>query len=330
LLVRARKKLTTRSPIFKTMAAQLAKVRSLDTCLAFGLTPAGGRAAGRLARLLQNEGVHARLGLPAELADGLEDAFSMDYPGFMASMEALIATVYGFRPLLQDVQYRLRDRLPSVRPGLVDMRPAPQAGFSDGRETTLWADASELDDVVLRLLMGVVQLAVELSGARLGADEAPRFGADGKMAYPPAASSALGNSDPFLAYCTLLWRGKAAGQTDYLADLESNLMRLLRLDAADKLAMKAKYQAWIGPAGRPSPLIPGLGDLRPREGWSRGFERGYMSEIQNAFDSADAGSLDRVLLELMTGIQADIDNAGAVLEGEKTRLIRERVMRVVE
>jgi hypothetical protein len=330
LLTRARKKLTTRSPIFKSMAAQLAKVRSLDTCLAFGLSPAGGRAAGRLARLLQNEGVHARLGLPAALAEGLEDAFSMDYPGFMASMEALIATVYGFPPLLQDVQYRLRDRLPPARPGLVDMRPVPQAGFSDGRETTLWADASELDDVVLRLLMGVVQLAVELSGARLGADDAPRFGADGKMAYPPAASAALGNSDPFLAYCTLLWRGKAAGHTDYLADLESNLMRLLRLDAEDKLAMKAKYQAWIGPAGRPSPLIPGLGDLRPREGWSRGFERGYMSEIQKAFDSAEAGSLDRILLELMTGIQADIDKAGAVLEGEKTRLIRERVMRVVE
>jgi hypothetical protein len=94
--------------------------------------------------------------------------------------------------------------------------------------------------------------------------------------------------------------------------------------------MKAKYQAWIGPAGKPSPLIPGLGDARPREGWARGFERGYMSEIQNAFDAADAGSLDRILLELMTAIQADIDKAGAILEGEKTRLIRERVARVVE
>jgi hypothetical protein len=278
---------------------------------------------------LQNEGVHARLGLPAALADGLEDAFSMDFPGFMASMEALIATVYGFRPMLQDVQFRLRDRLPSVRPGLVDMRPAPQAGFSDGRETTLWADASELDDVVLRLLMGVVQLAVEFSGAHPGAEESPRFGEDGKLAYPEAAAAALGNSDPFLAYCTLLWRGKTAGQSDYLADLESNLMRLLRLDAEDKLAMKAKYQAWIGPAGKPSQLIPGLGDVSPREGWARGFERGYMSEIGKAFEAADAGSLDRVLLELMTGIQGDVDKAAAILEAEKTRLIRERVMHVV-
>ncbi len=329
LLVRARKKLTTRSPIFKSMAAQLAKVRSLDTCLAFGLTPAGGRAAARLARLLQNEGVHARLGLPAALSDGLEDAFSMDFPGVLASMEALIATVYGFRPHLQEVQFRLRDRLPSVRPGLVDMRPAPQAGFSDGRETTLWADASELDDVVLRLLMGVVQLAVELSGANLAAQEAPRFGADGKIAYPEQASAALGNCDPFLAYGTLLWRGKSAGQTDYLDDLESNLMRLLRLDAEDKLAMRAKYQAWIGPAGKPSQLIPGLGDVRPREGWARGFERGYMAELEKAFDGAEAGSLERVLLELITGIQADIDQASAILEEEKTRLIRERVMRVI-
>jgi hypothetical protein len=54
-----------------------------------------------------------------------------------------------------------------------------------------------------------------------------------------------------------------------------------------------------------------------------------MSEIGKAFEAADAGSLDRVLLELMTGIQGDVDKAAAILEAEKTRLIRERVMHVV-
>ena len=333
LLGRARKKLTTRSPLFKSLASQLAKVRSLDTCLAYGLTPAGGRAVGRLARLLQNEGVHARLGLPASLAENLEDAFSMEYPGFLSSMEALIATVYGFRPLLHEVQFRLRDRLPSVRAGLVDLRPGGmQAGLSEERETTLWADASELDEVVLRLLMGAVQLAVELSGASFQAAEAPRFGENGTLAYPPTAALALGNSDPFLAYCTLLGRGKAPvpARAEFQSDPESDLMRLLRLGSADRLAMQARYLAWIGPAGKPSPLVPGLGDTRLREGWARGCERGYMAEVRQAFDSADAGSLERTLLELMTGIQADIDKAGGMLEAEKTRLIRERLMRVLE
>jgi hypothetical protein len=329
LLGRARKKLTTRSPLFKTLATQLAKVRALDTCLAYGLTPAGGRAASRLARMLQGEGIHVRMGLPANLAEGLEDAFSMDFPGFLASMEALIATVYGFRPVLQEVQFRLRDRLPAVKPGMVEMRPRPSAGFSDGRETTLWADAAELDEVALRLMTGTVQLAVEFSGARLGSTEPPRFGEDGKLAYPVPAGPVLGNSDPFLAYCTLLWRGQASGQADYLEDLESNLMRLLRLTPEDKLAMKAKYMAWIGSDGKPSPLIPGLGDNRPREGWGRGFERGYMAEIQRVFDAAAPAELEPRLLELLTGIQTDIDKACGTLEGEKTRLIRDRVMRVL-
>jgi hypothetical protein len=339
LLGRVRKKLTTRSPIFKTLAAQLAKVRALDTCMAYGLTPAGGRAASRLARLLQGEGMHIRLGLPTGLAEALEDAFSLDGPGFLASLEALIVTVYGFRPVLPEVQFRLRDRLPSARPGMVDMRPRPSsAGFSDGRETTLWADAAEIDEVALRLIMGAIQLAMELSGTRMAAQESPRFGEDGKLTYASAAP-ALGNSDPFLAYCALLWRAKSSGSgarapgfpsADFQDDLEAHLLRLLHLTPEDKLALKAKYMVWLGADGKPSPLIPGLGDTRPREGWGRGFERGYMAEIQRIFDTAAPAELERRLLELLVGIQADIDKACGSLEGEKMRLIRDRVMRVVD
>ncbi|MBW8887882.1 MAG: hypothetical protein JF616_09015 [Fibrobacteres bacterium] len=338
LLGRVRKKLTTRSPIFKTLAAQLAKVRALDTCMAYGLTPAGGRAASRLARLLQGEGMHIRLGLPPGLAEALEDAFSLDGPGFLASLEALIVTIYGFRPVLPEVQFRLRDRLPAARPGMVDMRPRSSAGFSDGRETTLWADAAEIDEVALRLIMGAIQLAMELSGTRMAAQEPPRFGEDGKLAYAGAAP-ALGNSDPFLAYCALLWRAKSSApgvpapgfpSADFLDDLEAHLLRLLHLTPEDKLALKAKYMVWLGADGKPSPLIPGLGDTRPREGWGRGFERGYMAEMQRIFDTAPPAELERRLLELLSGIQADIDKACGSLEGEKMRLIRDRVMRVVD
>lgn len=343
LLGRARKKLTTRSPLFKTLAAQLAKVRALDTCMAYGLTPAGGRAASRLARLLQGEGMHIRLGLPGDLADRLEDGFSSEYPGFLASIEALIVTVYGFRPVLPDVQFRLRDRLPSVRPGMVDMRPRPAAGFSDGRETTLWADAAEIDEVALRLIVGAVQLAVELSGVRLAAPEPPRFGENGKLVYPGSKAPALGESDPFLAYCALLWRAKTSGASsrtqgvpsgnpsgDDLDDLESHLMRLLHLTPEDKLAMKARYMVWLGADGKPSALIPGLGDTGLREGWGRGFERGYMAELQRLFDAAPPAELERRLMELLASIQVYIDKVCRSLEGEKSRLIRERVMRVVD
>jgi hypothetical protein len=333
----ARKKLTTRSPIFKSLAAQLARVRALDTCMAYGLTPAGGRAASRMARLLQGEGMHIRLGLPPGLAEGLEDAFSQDYPGFLASIEALIVTVYDFRPVLPDVQFRLRDRLPAVRPGVVDLRPRASDRFSDGRETTLWADAAEIDEVALRLMIGTIQLAADLSGLRIAVPESPRFGEEGKLAYP--AAPALGDCDPFLAYCALMWRARTPGQAnpsqafpaaDQFEDPESHLMRLLHLTPEDKLAMKAKYLVWLGADGKPSPLIPGLGDVRLREGWGRGFERGYMAEIGRVFDTAATADLDRRLLELLAGIQVDIDLASASLEAEKMRLIRERVLRVVD
>jgi len=289
--------------------------------------------------LLQGEGMHIRLGLPPGLAEGLEDAFSQDYPGFLAFIEALIVTVYGFRPVLPEVQFRLRDRLPAVRPGLVDMRPRASDRFSDGRETTLWADAAEIDEVALRLMIGTIQLAAELSGLRIAAPGAPRFGEDGKLAYPATAAPALGDCDPFLAYCALMWRAKASGPgnpdpdvtpADQLEDPESHLMRLLHLTPEDKLAMKARYMVWLGADGKPSPLIPGLGEVRLREGWGRGFERGYMAEIGRVFDAAVPADLERRLLELLAGIQVDIDKASASLEGEKLRLIRERVMRVVD
>jgi hypothetical protein len=352
LLGRLRKKLTVKSPTFKSLAAQIAKVRALDNSLAYGLTPAGSRATSRLAKLIQSEELRSRLAVPAEIAEAMEDSFSMDYPGFLASLESLIAAMYDYRPILHSVQFRLRDRMPAVRPGLVDMgramsrangKPAPEnreAGSGtvpenriDGRETTMWADAAELDEVALRLLLGCILLGQELAGGLFasGARVVPQFQPDGKLRFPEASGLlALGDSDPFLAYCTLLWVGKKTLGIASPADLETNLMLLIRLTPDDRQAMKQKYREWIGTGNRPAPLVPGLGATNVREGWRRGFERGYMAEVADLYNGTEGSVLESRLLGALMGIQTDIDNACGTLEGEKLRLTRERVDRFLE
>jgi len=342
LLGRLRKKLTVKSPTFKSLASQLAKVRALDTSLAYGLTPAGSRATSRLAKLIQSEELRNRLGVPVDVAEAMEDAFSMDYPGFLASLESLIGALYDFKPGLQNIQFRLRDRMPSVRPGLVDMSrsiakanggPVPENRM-EGLETTMWADAAELDEVALRLLLGCILLGHELAGGVIGAAGAklvPQFQADGKLRFPDASGlHALGDSDPFLAYATLLWVGKQTLGASSPEDLETNLMLLIRLSPDERQAMKKKYREWIGTGNRPAPLVPGLGATIVREGWRRGFERGYMAEVGALYETTEASVLEGRLLESLIGIQADIDNACDTLEGEKLRLTRERVERILE
>ena len=345
LLGRLRKKLTVKSPAFKSLAAQIAKVRALDNSLAYGLTPAGSRATSRLAKLIQSEELRSRLAVPAEIAEAMEDSFSMDYPGFLASLESLIGAIYDYQPILQTVQFRLRDRMPAVRPGLVDMGPALSRangpvpgsreagkGFADGRETTMWADAAEPDEVALRLLIGCILLGQELAGGLAsGGKVVPQFQPDGKLRFPEAAGlQALGDSDPFLAYCTLLWVGKQTLGIASPADLETNLMLLIRLSPDERQAMKKKYREWIGTGNRPAPLVPGLGATNVREGWRRGFERGYMAEVAELYNGTEGSVLESRLLESLMGIQADIDNACGTLEGEKLRLTRERVDRFLE
>jgi hypothetical protein len=340
LLVRLRKKLTTKSPTFKSLATQLSKVRALDNSLAYGLTPAGGRATSRLGRLLQSEELRGRLGVPADVAEAMEDAFSMDYPGFLASIESLLGAMYEFRPILHSLQFRLRDRMPMVQPGLVDVsQNAKATGESggDGRATAVLADASELDEAALRLLMGCILLGLDMAGGLPAAGSAPQFDAGGKLRFPSAEGlSALGDCDPFLAFCTLQWAGRKNPGIVPPGDLEGWLALLIRLAPEERQAMKGKYREWIGRGNRPAALVPGLGETRVREGWLRGFERGFMAEIQAVYDSTDttaagAGSLlDAKLNELLPAIQADIDTASAILEGEKLRLTRERLSRILE
>src|SRR5690606_15948942 len=257
LLGRIRRKLTARSPVFKSLVSQLAKVRALDNGLAYGVTPIGGRVANRLARLIQSGELRTRLGLTEETADAFEEALSMSYPGFLASVESLIAAMYHDKRELQDIQFRLRDRLPAARPGSPGSEGEVSGPGADsaGRETTMWADGGELDEVALRLATGTILLAFDLSG-----------------------SSALGDSDPFLAYCLLLGsdgKNPAGGSSDDAAgrsaadgeELETVLMRFLRLGAEDRKAMREKYRDWAGPGHRPASPAPGLGLTLIREGW---------------------------------------------------------------
>jgi hypothetical protein len=216
----------------------------------------------------------------------------------------------------------------------------------EGIETTMWADASELDEVALRLVLGCILLGLELSGGMAGAVDsqgssgspgstgsptAPQFQSSGKLRFPDAAGLiALGDSDPFLAYCTLLWAGKKNLGSADPADLETNLMLLIRLSPEDREAMKLKYREWIGIGNRPTPMVPGLGSTNVREGWRRGFERGYMAEVASLYETTEASVLESRLLEALMGIQKDIDNACETLEAGKLRLTRERVDRILE
>jgi hypothetical protein len=159
----------------------------------------------------------------------------------------------------------------------------------------------------------------------------PQFQTDGTLRFPSVSGlSALGDSDPFLAFCTLLWAGGKTVDAASTGDLEANLMLLIRLTPEERQAMKKKYREWIGTGNKPASLVPGLGETRIREGWLRGFERGFMAEVSALYDETEGSLLEGKLLELLTGIQTDIDAASVTLEEEKMRLTRERVARILE
>ncbi len=310
LLGRIRKKLTTKSPVFKFLASQLARVRSLDTCLAYGLTPAGGRATARLTKLIQGEELRSKLGMSPAIAEAMEDAFSMDYPAFMASLESLVATLYEFRPGMQALQFRLRDR-PSSK--------GPRSEEVDGG----------LDDVLLRILMGAILLAHEMV-AMGGSAPSAQFRPDGKLRFPDAAGLAtLGNSDPFLTYCAFLWAAKKTLTEAPISDLDTSLALMSRLTPEWRDAMARKYRELKGAAVKQK-LMPGLADTVVRKGWELGFERGFMAEVKTAVEDGIGGmGMDGRLSELLTGIQADIDRACDAVESEKLRMTRDRVLGIL-
>lgn len=316
LLTRIRKKLSIKSPIFKSMIAQLARVRSLDTCLAFGLTPGGSRCIARLGKLLQGEEAQAMLGIGPEAADMLENAFSSRHPAFLASVEALIMTLYDFKPGMRNLQFRERDRR------------GAHAGIRDGRETLVLREGSDLDGPVLNLVLASILTG---AGGR-GRDRVPRFQADGRLQFPPAEemTSAV-DGNPFLAYCAFLWVCKRGKGQSPLGDPLAALHAFAGLSQGRGRSLLRKVRELSEDALARIQLVPGLEEIRFRPGWEEGFEKGFMDDVAQVFAESGGGSgLESGLLGLLSEIQTDIDRTSDTMERDKLGMTRERVMRILE
>ncbi len=324
LLGRIRKKLSAKSPVFKSLASQLSKVRALDTCMAFGLTPSGGRCANRLARLLQSEEVRVRLGLPIPVAEAIQEAFGMDYLVFQASLECLVESLYNFQPDFKTSRFRLRDRKPDSRMGLV----AGREGL-DGRDTIHFSDGGGIDEVLIKIFLGTLFLGHEMMTTR-GKGTVAQFDLDGSLRFPSSESlSTLGYSDPFLTYCAFLWASKQTLMQAPIDDLETALTLMSRLTPEWRHAMVRKY-AEISGSFKSSRLIPRPRNLELRTGWVSGCEKGFMSEVKGVYEqSQGASGLEARLLELLTDIQPTVDKACEALESEKLRLTREWVLLIL-
>jgi hypothetical protein len=367
LIAKIRKRLSTKSPIFKSMVSQLAKVRAMDTCLVHGLTPSGGRLASRLGMLLQDEELRGRLGIDPLAVEALEDAFSLSHPRFLSSLEGLVLAVYGFREGLHGLQFRMRDRHGSSASAPEDGRegrlsgsdPADRGAFADGpaipggkaspdqgigqggrkadpRETVIWGDGADVDEPMLRLILGAILLGCDAESMRDGSASlrgAPphRFQPDGSLRFPgPAELSTLGAGDPLLAYGSLLWVGRETLGQVPMGDLETTLMLMMRLTPEWRDSLFGRYRG-LADASREEAAPRSPSGIVRRPGWENGCEMGFMGEIRHAYESAQGGAgLDSMLLAHLTAIQGDIDAACDALEAAKLRSSRERLLRCLE
>jgi hypothetical protein len=322
LIARIRKRLSAKSPLFKSLVSQLSKVRAIDTCLAYGLTPGGGRCTGRLVKLIQNEETRLRLDLDSQTAEALEEAFSLSYPDFLSSLESLVASLYEFPTGLQNLQFRIRDRKGLLRP---DGLSGANRTDGDARETVMWTEGSELDEPMIKLILGAIVLARDASPSRDAMPgDAPAPAADN------GGIASLGQGDPFLAYCSLLWIGRQTLGEAPSGDLDTTLMLMTRLAPEWRAALCRKY-AELSEEDRLNHHQPGLGGMVLRPGWERGFENGFMADVGSIFNSASQDAdFDSRLLHLLAGLQTDIDKACDLLEGDKLRLAREKLQGVLE
>lgn len=349
-----RRKLTAKSPVFKSMVAQLARVRAIDTCLVHGLSPSGGRLTSRLVKLLQDEALRSRLGIGAEAAMALEDTLGGGDPRFLASLESLVIAVYGFRDDLQGLQFRLRDRrggaLSTYEPGdfpppLQPLSPERLASLShgaaakdrraDGREAAMDLEGAEPDEAVLKLILGCMLLGRDAEKARSGnamGTPEPGFDSDGRLHLPDVQDlAALGVGNPFLAYGCLLRVGRETLGRNFLEDDPEGLLALLvRLTPEWRSSLYHRYRRLSVAGAAADPARQAAGLIR-RPGWDSGCEMGFMGEMKGAYENSAGGAgLDSLLLAHLTAIQADIDRACDILEGEKLRSVRERIRRFVE
>lgn len=298
-----RRKLTAKSPVFKSMVAQIAKVRSLDTCLSYGLTPGGSRCIGRLSRLVQGDDFFARLGLSSATGISVQSALNSGDAVYLASLESLICAIYGFRGKLENVQFRYRDRIehPAQTMG--------QEGEGQGFQTQLWGDESALDEAGLGLLMGVMgleeQALLQEKSVKAGRGPAP-------VGDPFTAYSA------FLAVC-LAKTGQIPGR-----DPVASRHFLRSMDEETQANWYARRVSFRVKLGRSAVIIPTLRNHPLRPGWFLGCERGYMKEIKEVIERSGA-DLDRQLLMHFTEIQGNLDRLCEDLEMDKVRSSQQRI-----
>ncbi len=302
ILQSLRRNFSSQSPVFRAFIALLARVRALDTALAFGLTPAGSRSLGRLMRLLQNDDVRRPLPLPAATWEQLESALVGRPTVFLASLESLVSAVYGFRPNLEEVQYRYRDRIWQDEPAGED-----EAGDA-------FAHSGAFDESVIGLLVGVLLLELDLFPA-LDASPTP---------LPPREPGA--HEDPLLAYAAFLQIAAVKERRPVRQDVET-AHRLLWAMPSDAVAIWARHRIRLAKSWA-APELPRLGSVALRAGWSGGCERGFMQEVIESW-GAPSGEFETRLLARFTEIQSFVDAATAAVAADKRRLGEERLRRAL-
>jgi hypothetical protein len=300
-----RRRLSSKSPVFKSMVAQIAKVRSIDTCLSYGLTPGGSRCIGRFSRLIQSEDLFNRLGLGATTGSAVQAALGAGDASYLSSLESLISGIYGFKNQLENLQFRYRDRMsdaPSLNlaadSGGAEVEPAP----------AIWGEENALDEAGLGLLLSLMGLE-ESAQAQERAVRAGR------------GEPTVG--DPFTAYIALLAVCQARTQQLPVKD-PAQIRHFLRgMDGEAHSQWYSHRNAFRAKLGRRAVVIPLLqGTLRP--GWYLGCERGYMKEVKEVVERA-GGELDRQLLMHFTEVQSHLDRLCLGLETDKARASQQRL-----
>lgn len=285
-----RRRLSSKSPVFKSMVAQIAKVRAIDTCLSYGLTPGGSRCIGRLSRLIQSEDLGTRLSLSPSAAESVLSALGAGDASYLASLESLISALYGFKNPLENLQFRYRDRM------------------ADSQGSALWGEESALDEAGLGLLLGMMALEEEAHGQE-------------RQVRAGRGEATLG--DPFTAYAALLVVCRVKTQQLPVQDPALARHFLRGLDSETHSLWYSQRNAFRAKLGRRAVVIPLLqGTLRP--GWYLGCERGYMKEVKEVVGRA-GGELDRQLLMHFTEVQGHLDRLCLELETDKARASQQRL-----
>jgi hypothetical protein len=302
---KVRRKLTAKSPVFKSMVSQIAKVRSIDTCLSYGLTPGGSRCIGRLSRLIQGDELFGQLGLSQAVGTWVQGALGSGEASYLSSLESLISATYGFRGQLEHIQFRYRDRI-AGNPVSPDQTTAIQ---ETDMAPSLWGDESAVDEAGLGVILGVVGLEEE-------AQEQERLVRANRNDGP------LG--DPFTAFAALMAICQEKTGQMPLKDPVAVRHFLRSMDSESKSSWYSRRNAFRAKLGRKQVVIPILQTTPLRPGWFLGCERGYMKEIKEVVDRSN-GDLDRLLLMHFTEVQSHLDRLCLELEADKARATRQRV-----